>query len=130
MPFKTKLILALLFLPLLVAGCGEDTNEPAANPGPTLLSPAQDAIIREGSDLVIEVADLDPVREVKVFYRFQGALYYHPIDDRKSIRIEHSLAGLPFGSHEVDIGVQLPDNSHSIIANRRFEYRSTSGLTR
>jgi hypothetical protein len=125
-----KLLFLLLIVPLLVGGCGDDTNEPPANTGPTLLAPAQDAIIREGSDLVIELADLDPAREVKVFYRFEGALYYHPIGDKTSVRIQHSLSGLPFDTYDVDIGVLLPDDSHSIIANRRFEYRSNSGLTR
>ncbi len=115
------LVFILLALPLL-ASCDDDTNEPAPEPFPTLLSPAKDAVIRAGSDLVIEVGNLDPAREKKIFYRFQGSLYYHSVADNESIRVTHSLTGVPFGEHRLDVGIQKPDDTQEIFETRYIQY--------
>jgi len=113
---------------VLLAGCSDDANEPAANPYPTLLSPAQDAVIRDGSDLIIELTDLDASREKQIFYRFMGALYYNSVVDGENLRIVHDLSGVPFADYRIDIGVQKPDDTQEIFATRRFQYRSTNGV--
>ncbi len=113
---------------VLLAGCGDDANEPAPALYPTLLVPAQDAVIREGSDLIIELTDLDPAREKKIFYRFMGALYYNPVIAGEDMRIVHKLDGVPFGDYRMDIGVQKPDDTQEIFATRRFQYLSINGV--
>ncbi|MDT8324723.1 MAG: hypothetical protein RRA94_11455, partial [Bacteroidota bacterium] len=77
---------------------------------------------RTGSDLVIEVGDLDPAREKKIFYRFQGSLYYHSVAGNESIRVTHSLSGVPFGEHRLDVGIQKPDDTQEIFATRYIQY--------
>ncbi|MCB2205012.1 hypothetical protein KQI65_09710 [bacterium] len=119
-----RMLLLTLFLAVVLPSCSDDANEPAKAAFPTIIAPEDGTLIPEGENLVIELAGLDSTREKDVFYRVQGALFYHPVTDRDNMQIVHKLTSATAGRYRLDFGVRRHDDTQELFDTRYFTYIS------